>query len=560
MHQRYGFQVDGVLRRHVIKAGVRIDVVTMSLFGTSGPRAGGRPMAEPLGPGDRASIDHTFTAADVEAFARLSGDDNPIHLDRDAARSAGFDREVVHGVLVTSLISRLLGTRLPGPGTILLGQQLRYLRPVHPGDPSPGQRRGHQRAGRQASRGPADLGRGRRDRPRRGGDRRRAGGRRRLKPRCGREDTMTAAFSIAGRPIGPGPSRLRHRRAVGQSRPATRTSRSTSSARPATPAPTRSSSRPTRPTRSRSTATRRRSGRAPGRSGRAPPCTTCTRRPTRRGSGSRGSRRSPSRSGWTASRARSTRRRSTSSMAMDVPAFKVASFELVDLPLIRRMAATGRPLIMSTGMATEAEIDEAVAAARAAGATEIALLKCTSAYPSPPEVGQPPGDPGDGRALGPAGRAVGSHARRRRRDRRRRAGCVHRREALQAGRRRHLPGRGVLARSRGVRADGRTASASPSPRSVCRSSGRPTRRRRAAGSAARCSSSRTLPRARPLTETQRSLDPACRRTAHPPLRGGPRAAEPPVPSGVGRPSAGTCWSRSRRRPTRSGALLRVVAR
>ena len=71
-------------------------------------------------------------------------------------------------------------------------------------------------------------------------------------------------------------------------------------------------------------------------------------------------------------------------VAMDVPAFKVASFELVDLPLVRRMAATGRPLIMSTGMATEAEIDEAVAAARSAGATEIALLKCTSAYPSPP--------------------------------------------------------------------------------------------------------------------------------------------------------------------------------
>jgi pseudaminic acid synthase len=73
-------------------------------------------------------------------------------------------------------------------------------------------------------------------------------------------------------------------------------------------------------------------------------------------------------------------------MAMDVPAFKVASFELVDLPLIRRMAETGRPLIMSTGMATEAEIDEAVAAAREADANGIALLKCTSAYPSPPEA------------------------------------------------------------------------------------------------------------------------------------------------------------------------------
>jgi N-acetylneuraminate synthase len=72
-------------------------------------------------------------------------------------------------------------------------------------------------------------------------------------------------------------------------------------------------------------------------------------------------------------------------VGMDVPAFKVASFELVDLPLIRKMASTGRPLIMSTGMATEAEIDEAIAAARAGGAAEIALLKCTSAYPSQPE-------------------------------------------------------------------------------------------------------------------------------------------------------------------------------
>ncbi len=69
--------------------------------------------------------------------------------------------------------------------------------------------------------------------------------------------------------------------------------------------------------------------------------------------------------------------------AMDVPAYKVASFELVDIPLIQRMARTGRPLIMSTGMATVDEIEEALKVARKGGATEIALLKCTSAYPSP---------------------------------------------------------------------------------------------------------------------------------------------------------------------------------
>lgn len=70
--------------------------------------------------------------------------------------------------------------------------------------------------------------------------------------------------------------------------------------------------------------------------------------------------------------------------SLDVPFYKIASFENTDLPLIRKVASTGKPMIISTGMATIAELDETVTAAREAGCQDIVLLKCTSSYPSTP--------------------------------------------------------------------------------------------------------------------------------------------------------------------------------
>ncbi|MHB8730423.1 MAG: MaoC family dehydratase [bacterium] len=84
--------------------------------------------------GQRASLTRTISGDDIEAYARLTGDHNPLHVDETFAVRTRFGRRVAHGLLSAGLISAVLGTRLPGPGAIYLQQTFRFERPVYPGD------------------------------------------------------------------------------------------------------------------------------------------------------------------------------------------------------------------------------------------------------------------------------------------------------------------------------------------------------------------------------------------------------------------------------------------
>ena len=89
---------------------------------------------EDLEVGLRASLGKTITEADILLFAAVSLDTNPVHLDSEAAKQSVFKERVAHGMLSAGLISAVLGTRLPGAGTIYMGQTLRFRAPVRIGD------------------------------------------------------------------------------------------------------------------------------------------------------------------------------------------------------------------------------------------------------------------------------------------------------------------------------------------------------------------------------------------------------------------------------------------
>jgi 3-hydroxybutyryl-CoA dehydratase len=89
---------------------------------------------EDLSVGMSATYEHTVSEADVVKFADISGDHNPVHLDEDYARQSRFKGRIVHGMLSASFLSTVIASRLPGPGTIYLTQNLSFRAPVRIGD------------------------------------------------------------------------------------------------------------------------------------------------------------------------------------------------------------------------------------------------------------------------------------------------------------------------------------------------------------------------------------------------------------------------------------------
>lgn len=84
--------------------------------------------------GDSAEITKTIEQSDIDAFANVTGDHNPVHVDEEFAKTTRFGKRIAHGMLTASLISAVLANKLPGEGSVYLGQTLQFVAPVFPGD------------------------------------------------------------------------------------------------------------------------------------------------------------------------------------------------------------------------------------------------------------------------------------------------------------------------------------------------------------------------------------------------------------------------------------------
>lgn len=92
------------------------------------------PTIDTIRVGDSASFTKTVTETDIILYAGISGDFNPAHINAEYAKNSMFGQRIAHGMLSAGFISNVLGTQLPGPGTIYLGQELKFVKPVYLGD------------------------------------------------------------------------------------------------------------------------------------------------------------------------------------------------------------------------------------------------------------------------------------------------------------------------------------------------------------------------------------------------------------------------------------------
>lgn len=141
LHRRFGFRIEGIYRKQFVAPdGSRLDVYRVAMFASDYAKhlkaqaknniqrvSGGR-----LDVGAQHNVSLTYSAEEIADFAKLSGDTNPVHLDDEAAIKQGFERRIAHGVLPCAELSRVLGTEFPGKGTVFVGLNIQFMKPIYP--------------------------------------------------------------------------------------------------------------------------------------------------------------------------------------------------------------------------------------------------------------------------------------------------------------------------------------------------------------------------------------------------------------------------------------------